>query len=160
MSDWTTLAKQITEKSGVALRPARQESFSALQSMGIPDEAIAFFGEFEPTQCAEIEDVRLWPLQEILAENTDYVPGCYIVQHGYLVFATTIFGDAFCFDTKAAPGREVPIVLIAHDGYDWDAVTEEEIARLKKPIAADFRGFLQNYVDGMLDIQPNYDSVS
>jgi len=160
MPDWTSLAKQMTEKSGVALRPALQESCSALQRMGIPAEAIAFFSEFEPAQCAEIEDVRLWPLQEVLAENTDYVPGCYIVQYGYVVFATTIFGDAFCFDTKTAPGREVPIVLIAHDGYDWDAVTEEEIARLKKPIAADFRGFLQNYVDGMLDIQPNYDSVS
>jgi len=101
--------------------------------------------------------VRLY--EEVLAENKDYVPGCYIVQHGYIVFATTIFGDAFCFDTKTASGQEAPIVLIAHDGYDWDAVTSEEIARLKKPIAADFRGFLQNYVDGTLDIQPNYDPL-
>lgn len=159
MADWTNLAREISQKSEIVLLPAAPELLAASRQLGIPDDAIAFFSEFEPAQCAEIEDVRLWPLQEVLAENKDYVPGCYIVQHGYIVFATTLFGDAFCFDTKTAHGQEVPIVLIAHDGYGWDAVTAEEIARLKKPIAADFRGFLQNYVDGVLDIQPNYDPL-
>jgi len=160
MSNWAELAKQIVEKSDVPLRPATPESIADLRKLGVPDEAIAFFSEFEPARCAEIEDIRLWPLQEVLAENKDYVPGCYVVQHGYIVFATTIFGDAFCFDTKSALGRQVPIILIAHDGYDWDAVTPEDIARLKKLIAADFRGFLQDYVDGKLDIQPNYDPLA
>jgi hypothetical protein len=95
------MAKQIAEKSGVALRPASEKSHSALQRLGIPDDVIAFFNEFQPAECADIDGVRIWPAKEVLAENKDYVPGCYVVEYGYIVFATTLFGDAFCFDTKA-----------------------------------------------------------
>lgn len=158
MSDWASLGQQIAEKSGVSLRPAAPESISALQRLGIPNDAIAFFSEFEPTECADINGVRLWPVKEIVAENRDYVPGCYILQHGYVVFATTLFGDAFCFDMKEAVAQGTPAVLISHDGYDWDQVTSEEIARVKKPIASDFKSFLQTYVEEMLDIEPNYET--
>lgn len=157
MSDWTSLARQIAEKSGVSLHLAAPESISVLKKLGIPNDAIAFFSEFEPTECADINGVRLWPIQEVVAENRDYVPGCYIVQHGYVVFATTLFGDAFCFDTKAT-GQGNPTVLISHDGYDWDQVTSEEIARFKKPITSDFKSFLEAYVEETLDIQPNYET--
>jgi hypothetical protein len=70
------MAKQIAEKSGVALRPASEKSHSALQHLGIPDDVIAFFNEFEPAECADIDGVRIWPAKEVLAENKDYVPGC------------------------------------------------------------------------------------
>ena len=161
MEDWSTLGEEISRKSEVPLRPAAPESLSALQRLGIPNEAMPFFSEFEPTQCAEIDGVRLWPVQEMVAENADYVPGCYIVQYGYVVFATTLFGDAFCFDRNTNPQRDgTPIVSISHDGYDWDHVTSEEIAKLTKPIASDFKAFLRAYVDETLDIEPNYEPLA
>ena len=140
------MAKEIGRKGDVLLGPAAPELISELQRLGVPEDAIAFFLEFEPKQCADIDGVRLWPVEEVLRENRD----------GYIVFATTVFGDAFCFDANAGDRRQMPIVLISHDGYDWDAVTVEEIARLKKPIAPHFIAFLQAYVDGKLDIEPNY----
>jgi hypothetical protein len=157
MSDWRSLAGEIAKKSGIALPPGSLELLHKLQAIHVPEEAISFFREFEPEECAEIEGVRLWPIREVLAENSDYVPGCYRIQHGYVVFATTLFGDTFCFDTKVIRLQaEIPIVLIAHD-WDWDAITAEAINRLKKPAAAHFEEFLQVYVSGNLDIQPNYD---
>jgi hypothetical protein len=161
VADWTKLTEEIAAKSGVPLRPAAPESVFALERLGTPNEAITFFREFEPAECADIDGVRLWPIQEIVAENKEYVPGCYIIESGYIVFATTLFGDAFCFDMSSTTDEQRrPIVLISHDGYDWDAITSQEIAKFKKPIAPDFRAFLQAYVDEVLDIEPNYETQS
>jgi hypothetical protein len=157
VADRINLAKAISRQSGVAVHPAAPELLSALQELHAPDSAVAFFREFEPAECAEIDGVRLWPVKEVLAENKDYVPGCFIIQHGYVVFATTLFGDAFCFDTNEGRTQEAtPIVLIAHD-WDWDEISPEAISRLKKATAPNFEAFLRAYVDGTLDIQPNYD---
>jgi hypothetical protein len=157
MKDWTKLANQISAKSDVTLRPASDEDLAKLAALGVPAEAISFFQACEPAECAEIECVRLWPVREVLAENRDYVPGCYVAQHGYVVFATTVFGDTFCFDLNATKtNNETPVVLIAHD-WDWDAITPETINTLKKPTAPQFEQFIEAYVAGGLDIQPNYE---
>jgi hypothetical protein len=139
MANWAKLANEITAKSGVALRPASAEDLARLRSLRLPAEAVSFFQEFEPAECAEIDGVRLWPIREVLTENSDYVPGCYIVQHAYIVFATTLFGDTFCFDLNATQKNKLTsIVLIAHDCWDWDEITPEIIARLKKQAAPNF----------------------
>jgi hypothetical protein len=157
VTNWTNLAKQLSQKAEVPFRPASPESLSALQQLGVPEDVLSFFRGFEPTTCAEIASVRLWPIQEMLAENKDYVPGLFIFKYGYIVFSTTVFGDAFCFDTRASAGKQTaPIVLISHDGHDWDSVTPEEIANFKKPTASNFEMFLKAFLNETIDIQPNY----
>src|SRR6266567_5651618 len=112
-----------------------------LRVLRVPQEAISFFEKFEPAECAEIEGVRLRPVGEALAENRDYVPGCYVIAHGYVVFATTLFGDAFCFDLNAAQSTiGTPIVLVAHD-WNWEEITPEAINKLKKPAARNLEEF-------------------
>jgi len=90
-------------------------------------------------------------------QNTLYVPGLFIQPWGYVVFATSVFGDAFCFDTNSAKSKaSSPVVLIAHD-LDWDdEATRSNIAKLAKPIAGSFEEFLGKYVSEELDIQPLY----
>ena len=160
LTDWTSLAKQISEKAEVPFRPPPPESVSSLQKLGVPADALGFYREFEPITCAEIDSVRLWPIKEVLEENKDYVPGLFIIKHGYIVFSTTVFGDAFCFDTNISPNKQsAPIVLIAHDGYDWDFATAEEISKFKKPIASNLKVFLEAFVNETIDIQPNYPNL-
>jgi hypothetical protein len=151
-----SLVDQIRDKSNVEFRPAASAALEELRSIGVPEDAQAFYRDSEPARCAEIDEIRLWPIADVLGENKDYVPGCFIQPHGYVVFATTIFGDAFCFDTNTTPSKgTAPVVLIAHD-WDWDAIKREDIAKLAKPTAASFEEFLKAYESETLDIQPNY----
>ena len=107
----------------------------------------------------EIGKVRLCPIQEIYFENgDDIVPGCYAYPCGYVIFATSDCGDAYCFDTRA-PGfpATAPIVLIAHDlEPDDDRMAREELAKVAKPVASSFQDFLQAFVSESLDSKPLY----
>jgi hypothetical protein len=106
---------------------------------------------------AEIAKLRLWPTADILVENRDAAPGYFAQPCGYVVFATTLYGDAFCFDLRAASGENVPVVLIAHDlAPKNDEMKREDLAKLAKPIATSFERFLNAFVSETLDIEPLY----
>jgi hypothetical protein len=150
------LLEDIIEKSGISFRPAPGSSVDQLGAIGVPEDALAFYRTSEPSKCAEIDGVRLWPISEILSENKDYVPGCYIHPFGYVVFSTTLFGDAFCFDTNTSASKATaPVVLIAHD-LDWEEMKHKDIAKLAKRTATSFQYFLEAYASGTLDIEPLY----
>jgi hypothetical protein len=93
----------------------KQKSRVEFRSLGTPEDAMVFYGNPELARCAEIGRVRLWPIADLLVENRDTVPGCYAQPCGYVVFASTIYGNAFCFDTHVVSDAGVPVVLIAHD---------------------------------------------
>src|SRR5262249_5189873 len=87
----------------------------------------------------------------------DYVPGCYAQPCGYVVFATTLYGDAFCFDTKAGVDTSSPIVLIAHDlEPDNEHMNREDLQKLAKSISHNLDIFLGAFVSETLDIAPLY----
>jgi hypothetical protein len=60
------LYRQIAEKSRVELRPASQAQLRQLMELRVPEEAIRFYREAEPTRCAEIARVRLWPIKNVI----------------------------------------------------------------------------------------------
>jgi hypothetical protein len=66
----------ITQKTGVAFRPASALTIAALHALGVP-EIVAFYRQSEPSKCIEIGKVRIWPVARMLKENRDYVPGDY-----------------------------------------------------------------------------------
>ena len=109
-------------------------------------------------RCAEIEKARLWPISELVVENTDAVPGYYAHPCGYVVFATTIYGDAFCFDTNSLGfPASASVVLIAHDlEPENDQMKRQDLEKLAKPVAVNFEDFLQKFVAGTLDLKPLY----
>jgi hypothetical protein len=150
------LLQRIREKAGTKLRLGPPKQLNELAKFGLPDDAESFYAKAEPEECAEINNVRLWPISEVIAENTKFVPGIYIQPMGYVVFATTIFGDAFCFATDGNyEAQSAPIVLIAHD-LERDEIKREELAKLAKPIAPDLGTFLEMFVGEKLDIEPLY----
>jgi SMI1 / KNR4 family (SUKH-1) len=154
-----SLLDQIRQKTGVEFRPATETNIELLQSLGVPSDALDFYSESDPARTAEIGKVRLLPIAEISGENRDFVPGAYSHPCGYVVFATTRYGDAFCFDTRRASGVTAPIVLIAHDlEPEHDTMKREDLEKLAKPIAPSFDEFLTAFVSETLDITPLYPS--
>lgn len=152
-----SLLDEIKQKSRVDFRPASSARVAELRSLGMPEDIVAFYVNSEPARTAEIGKVRLCSIPDILVENTDAVPGYYAHPCGYVVFATTIYGDAFCIDTRATPGKAAPIVLIAHDlEPDNDQIKREDLAGLAKPIAVSFESFLNAFASETLDIKPLY----
>ena len=48
----------ITQKTGVAFRPASAPAIEALLALGVPEEMVAFYRQSEPSKCIEIGKVR------------------------------------------------------------------------------------------------------
>ncbi len=125
--------------------------------LGAPEDAVLFFEKHDPAEYVEIKKVRLLPIEEIVAENRNFVPGADIQPLGYVVFATTVYGDAFCYATNgAADAKSAPIVLVAHDWELDESILRARLAELAKPVATDFYDFLLAWVEERLDIDPLY----
>jgi hypothetical protein len=151
------LYRNITARSGVELRPANEDGIRQLQALSFPLNAVAFYRTAEPTSCAEINEARLLPIHDVVEENTNYVPGAYIHPHGYVVVATTIFGDVYCFDLNhATSSATAPVVLLSHEMIGSDS-TKDEVERLAKRVAPAFDRFLESFGAGTLDQVPNYE---
>ena len=155
-----SLLNQIREKSKVEFRRANPAAIEQLRLIGMPEDALTFYRDSEPAKCAEIARVRLWPIAQILSENRDYVPGAYAQPCGYVVFATTKCGDAFCFDIRGASGTTAPVVLIAHDlEPENDEMKREDLEKLAKPVSTSFESFLNAFVSETLDTEPLYPPI-
>lgn len=150
MPDYSKLIADIEAHTGGRFRRAETEALDQLRSFNLPASVVSFFRDFEPTECIEGQ-VRLWPISEMLRENRDYVPGADVSPHGYIVFATTICGDTYCFDLNVIDENGEPrIVLISHD-EDFEGMSSDQITGLAKPIAPNLAAFLEMYLFDKID---------
>jgi hypothetical protein len=149
MADYKPLIEQIAEQTGIEFRTSSPVELAKLEALGLPDSILAFYREFEPSKCAQGQ-VRLWPIQHVLEENEGYVPGCYASKHGYIVFATTLCGDTYCFDLTQHGQVEPRVVLLSHEVITEDT-SAADFARLAKPVAQNLYEFLQQFVRGEVD---------
>jgi hypothetical protein len=148
--------RALSAQAGVTLRAASSADIESLQSLRFPEAAISFYKNREPERYAEIGDVRLWTIAKAIEENRRYVPGAYVAPQGFLVFASNICGDAYCFDVRVSATREDPPVLLLPHDADFEGRTAEEIARYARPVAANFAEFLQKFVQECLEKEPIY----
>ena len=150
MNDMQIVVDRIAQQTTTRFSPASAEDLSALRTLGLPESVMTFFGRYAPEDCAEGK-VRLWPIAHILEENRDYVPGVYIAPLGYIVFASTMCGDAYCFNLNDLSEQGEPaIVLISHEMVPED-ITVEEVARVAKPIAKTLYEFLDRFTRNEID---------
>ncbi|MEY2407711.1 MAG: hypothetical protein QOF48_381 [Verrucomicrobiota bacterium] len=155
MPDYARLIEQIAEQTEVEFRTASPVDLAKLEALGLPDFIVAFYREFEPSECAQGQ-VRLWPIQQVLEENEKYVPGAYASKHGYIVFATTLCGDTYCFDLTQHGQAEARIVLLSQEVIHEDT-TAAEISRLAKPVAQTLHEFLSQFIRGEVDEECVYE---
>jgi SMI1/KNR4 family protein SUKH-1 len=147
------VAQRIVERSGVELHPAAEEDVSRFADLGAMGLVRDFFAQFEPSACAEIAGARLWPIAELVVENTALVPGADLHPRGFLVVGTTDCGDAYCVDLKAG-GSDPPVVLYSHE-EDWEAADDVQLLALRKVVARSFTEFLEAFAAGTLDREPS-----
>jgi len=146
------IAQRISQRCGVELRPAAEPDAARFVDLGASGVVKGFFVQFEPAECAEIEGARLWPIAELVAENTALVPGADLHPRGLLVIGTTDCGDAYCVDLKAG-GADPPVVLYSHD-EDWAEADDTRLHALRKVVAKSFTQFLDAFAAGTLDHEP------
>jgi hypothetical protein len=144
MPDYKKLVKLIAAQTGTKFRAASQSDLAELRALRLPDSVVDFYARHEPSEIAEGQ-VRLSTIADMLQENRDLLPGAYVAPLGYVVFATTIGGDAYCFDVNVvSPTSEPRIVLISHEVVGKD-ITAESAKRLAKPVASNLYEFLEKF---------------
>lgn len=150
--DHSKIASKISRKARVALHPASALDVMRLKRLRLPQTVISFFSIFEPSETAEIDGVRLSPVDGVIGENTDYVPGANLSPKGYVVIATTEYGDAYCVDLNVELDGHHPIILMSHE-VDWQDLSDEEIKSSRTVVASSFEQFLEFFASGKLDIE-------
>jgi len=153
MLNHSEIIAQIANRTGGVLRDGTEVEINKLRILGLPDSVLKFYSSCSPEGCIE-EQVRLWSPLKVIEENTDLVPGCYVSKLGYVVFSSTLSGDAYCFDlTSLSDNDSVRIVLISHE-IDDELLQELEPDDYVKPIADDLVSFLKQFEAGTLDEEP------
>lgn len=71
MANRSGLIAALKKQTEIDFLPVAPDAIAELRSLKVPEEAIDFYREAEPASCAEIDGVRLWPIKNILEENTD-----------------------------------------------------------------------------------------
>jgi hypothetical protein len=154
MSGYVEIVEAISEKTGGNFRAASPYDLTKLKALGLPESVLNFYENFEPAKSIE-EKVRLWPIEHILEENEALAPGCYTSQHGYIVFASTVYGDAYCFDLTKNQS-DPAIVLVSHEVIHVGS-TKQDLVNLAKPIAKNLKEFLTQFLKGEVDEECIYD---
>jgi len=152
-----SLAKQLSDHTNCPFQQASKADLTKLRSLKLPRPVVDFYRESAPVKNAHGQ-VRLLAINGMVEENRNYVPGAYTAPLGYIVFATSQFGDAYCLNLNNCKSDEDPgIVLISHEVID-EETTPEELARLAKPVAKNLREFLEKFLEEEIDEECVYDS--
>jgi hypothetical protein len=151
------LVKKIEQESGVKLIPASKDSINKLELFKLPEEILNFYSEYEPSETAEINFIRLHTINDLFDENTDYVPGVDISKKGYIVFASNSYGDAYCFNLNESfwKNEQIQIVLLPHD-VRFEDMNEKDIFKYCTIVASSFYDFVLKFANKELIEDPNY----
>ena len=150
------LIAKLKEQGSPVSKPASEEDLKSAQAAGFPDELLDFYRQCEPKRsCIELKQ-RIWSIQNAIIENTNAVPGCALSPHGFIVFASTMCGDAYCIDTNVATSEgHHPVVLFSHEMIGEDA-SLSDIEPLRLEVASSLEDFLEKFTNGTLNEEPSY----
>jgi hypothetical protein len=138
------------------IRPAKPEDLAKAENAGFPRELLDFYKEYEPGVAGIEIYQRMWSIKTALIENTKAVPGTGLYPHGYIVFASTTCGDAYCIDTNIANEQgEHPVVLFAHDEINKNTELSY-IQRSRVEVASSLDDFLYRFATGILSEEVVY----
>jgi len=149
-----TLIAKLKEQGLPEPKPASAADLERARVAGFPEELVDFYRQCHPQECIELKQ-RIWSIENALIENADAVPGCALSPHGFIVFASTLCGDAYCVDTNATDDRgHQPVVLFSHEVVEEDSPLSE-IQPLRVEVASSLAEFLKKFADGTLSEKPS-----
>ncbi len=159
------LRQELEKADGGRLIPATEEDMEAAGQFGFPNVLLDFYRENAPDvadgrvelwKSRPASGQRIWSVQNAITENRDYVPGTELFPLGYVVFASNMFGDAYCVDTvHVGQSGDLPIVLFPHDEFA-ESTSLEDADRYRLQVAASLEEFLQQFARRTLIEPPKY----
>ena len=149
-NDYQALVFKISVSMGASFRPASIDALESLRRLGIPESVLTFYRHYEPVQPVQGQ-VRLWPIRDIVHENTKLIPGASLCPHGLVVFASTHGGDAYCFHVV---GKREPSIWLFSHAVDFESMSREQVLRFGKQVASNLKEFLQLFAARQLDELP------
>jgi hypothetical protein len=113
---------------------------------------LLFYKRYEPNPKIgyfEIEQ-RIFCIAGAIRENRQLGPGAVVFRHGYVAFAATTSGGAYCFDTnvRTEDGKH-PIVLFSHEEID-PSTDLKSIEASRVELASSLDDFLFQFSVGTL----------
>jgi hypothetical protein len=155
LGKYEAVLKQISDRCRVKFVPASAAELARLAEIGMPKPYIDFYGKFNPARPFD-KGVGLFTAAEIPSLNLDYRSTDELNAHGFVSFATTSDGDAYCFDPEINGSHGDPqIVLFTHE-YAFKDYTKERVRALAKPVADDLLDFLVRFAEDGLDQEALY----
>jgi len=152
--DTADLVASFSEKYGVLFRPASPTEVAAAGAAGVGESLLEFYREFEPDDSGGAE-IRFFPLERVVAEMTDFIPGCHLARHGYVAIAGTEHGDVyFVRPTRSADYRRMPVYLFSHEA-DFGHMSAGQVEEFAVEVAAGIPDFLSLAVSGRLKTDPD-----
>jgi hypothetical protein len=153
------LRAELNKADGGSVHPASEEDLQQASLFGLPEVLVDFYRENAPDpKDGRVElDQRIWSLQNAMTENREYVPGAYLFPLGYVVFASSKFGDAYCMDTvHTSSSGEYSIVLFPHDVIE-EGSSLEDVERYRLTVATNLEDFLRKFARRTLVEKAKYD---
>ncbi|MDX2111699.1 MAG: hypothetical protein SFY80_15815 [Verrucomicrobiota bacterium] len=130
-----------SERFGILFRPASPTEVATADSAGVPISLLEFYRDYEPTDPGRGE-IRFFPLEKIVAEMTDFVPGCNLSPHGYFVVGSTDHGDVFCVRPKdGGDFRTFAVQRFSHE-VDFEQIHPNQICEFAETVARGLPEFL------------------
>ncbi len=152
---YQTISAHISKCSGVQLGPPSQEQLEKLSALNPPESLLSFYEQYAPNAEIQIGNVRLQTIDGLIEESTNYVPGADLRPHGFITFATTICGDAYCTDSEESKSHDPPIVIMAHE-VSFEEMDRATVLSARKHVAGSLEEFLTRFLSESLDTEPNY----
>jgi hypothetical protein len=159
------LKEELEKADGGRLIPATKEDLEEARQLGFPNVLLDFYRENAPDaadgrvelwRSRPASGQRIWSVQKAITENRDYVPGTELFPLGYVVFASNMFGDAYCIDTvHVGQSGDLPIVLFPHDEFA-EGASLEDAERYRLQVAANLEEFLRLFARRTLVETPKY----
>ena len=147
---------KILDPKGKFLGPADEAAIAKLEGLGLPESVLAFYRNYSPLETIKIyhpeEDIYFYPAFKIPSESSRFLAACEISPEGFIVFATSICGDAYCFDLNA-DALDPPVRLIGHE-IMYEGSSVDDIREMSVSAADNFHQFFVNLFSGNLVTDP------
>ena len=128
---------------------ASAQELKRVEKIGFPNELVEMYRQLNPADYIELKQ-RIWSIDNAVTENTQAVPGCALSPHGFIVFASTLGGDAYCVDMNVITSAgHHPVTLFSHEMVGEDDGIGR-ITALRVEVADSLEDFLAKFISGEL----------
>ncbi len=105
--EYDAVVEQLAQM-GYRFGPAAEQDLHRLESLRLPEFVTKFYRRYEPVRVQRTLPLILHSIEDIVVENFHASPGIEVCRFGYVVFASSPFGEGYCFDLNTG---EVPQVV-------------------------------------------------